>query len=134
MNAPQRRKQSKPAVGAPTVIDVTRPYAVLAICHDCGMRRELPEDWRTILEPTMPPGWDGQLRCRNGHTPRMMVLIPVRNPRTEVDSSVVVHLVMDDDRRRAVCTGQLWAGVPDNLPAGTVLRLCVACIRTVLRS
>jgi hypothetical protein len=112
-----------------TVVDITRPFEVLATCPTCRMVRTLPEDWQQIMARTAPDGWDGSIQCCNGHPVQEMILTPVRNPRYEADGSILSHLVMDEDHRRALCTGELWAGVPDDAPAGTLVRLCQACQR-----
>jgi|KBSSwiStaDraftv2_1062776.scaffolds.fasta_scaffold01170_13 hypothetical protein len=119
---------------SPIVLDITRPYEVLAICPICLNQRNLPEDWRAIVAPGQPPDWDGQIRCQRGHWPEVMTLTPVRNPaRREADGTYVSHLVMDEDRRRAACTGQLWGGLPNDMPPGTRVRLCAACLHASTR-
>jgi hypothetical protein len=115
----------------PQTIDITRPYEILAICPECGNQRNLPEDWQQIMAPTAPPDWDGRIRCQNGHWPKAMAMFPVRNvDGPQPDGTYLNHLVMDEDHRRAACTGKPWAGLPNNLPPGTRIRFCDACNHT----
>jgi hypothetical protein len=115
-------------------LDIRRPYAMLAVCPTCRREQELPEDWRTILaesEGQAGRQWDGLLRCwAGGHPLTEMVVTPIRNPALpERDGIHLVHLVQDDDHRRAACTGELWGGLPDPMPPGGKVRLCPACAR-----
>jgi len=55
---------------------------LLARCPQCGMERSLPENWQDILRESMPPAeaaaWDGVLRCRNGHSEEVEMLMVIR--------------------------------------------------------
>ena len=45
----------------------------------------------------------------------------------ESDGTYLVHLVMDADHRRALCTGEIWGGIPPHLPTGVAMRQCRKC-------
>jgi hypothetical protein len=55
---------------------------LLAKCPQCETERPLPENWQDILRKSMPPAeaaaWDGVLRCRNGHSEQVEMLIVIR--------------------------------------------------------
>lgn len=118
-------------------IDISRAFEYRATCPTCGLVRSLPLNWQQLMHqawldehgPAAEP-WDGVFRCRNGHPQTPMDVVEVRNYEApQPDGSYVVHLVEADDHPHRLCTGQPWAGLPPNLPAGTKLRFCAYCQR-----
>lgn len=46
---------------------------------------------------------------------------------------IVIHLVMDEDRDRTACTGELWRPPPDDYYPKVPRQLCEACRRAGTR-
>ena len=124
-----------------TVIDIHRYREIQAVCPVRSCRRVLglPLDWQTLMRQGMNPleaqAWDGVLRCKGyprGHAPEPMALAEVTHTRLEGDGTVIIHLVTED-RRHAACTGQEWEVNMGEIPEGTLIRQCQACLNLVMR-
>jgi hypothetical protein len=55
-------------------LDITRTVEIEAQCPRCRRRQRLPVDWKELMALSAPPGWDGRLRCKDGHEATTMTM------------------------------------------------------------
>jgi hypothetical protein len=130
--------------GVNGIIDIQRLNELEYTCPECCTVRNMPHGWQDMARDSLPfreaLQWDGNLRCRfTSHCVRADLRGTVMTEAAvqyftaaEPDGSFIVHLTETGNRERAWCTGQRWR-LPHDIPQGTVMRQCQACLRLVVR-
>lgn len=57
-----------------TEIDITRNREIEATCPRCKRTLRLPVGWKEIMAANAPAGWDGRMRCKDGHEATVMTM------------------------------------------------------------